>query len=128
MKNQVSITEERQFITKEFADTLAGKIPAPYLRVRDPVQQALVALAKNESRARQRRTGLRPYLDRMIHFWREISLAGFPSAGKALDECYALLFESTFSLAQSEPDWASDCLASQPPQDAHATVASGLRH
>jgi hypothetical protein len=64
----------------------------------------------------------------MIHFWREVSLAAFPCAGKAMDECYALLFESTFSLAQSEPDWASECLASQPPQDAHATVASGLRH
>ena len=32
MKNIVSKIEERQFITKEFADTLAGKTPAPYLR------------------------------------------------------------------------------------------------
>ena len=38
MKNIVSIVEERQFITKEFADTLAGKTPAPYLRVHDSAQ------------------------------------------------------------------------------------------
>lgn len=63
--------------------------------------------------------GLRAYLDRMIHFWREISLAGLPIAGKAMDECYALLFESTFSLAQLEPIWAADCLATQAPKDVH---------
>ena len=44
MKTDVSRVEERQFITKEFADTLAGKTPAPYLRLHDPVQQALVAI------------------------------------------------------------------------------------
>jgi hypothetical protein len=125
MKNQVSITEERQFITKEFADTLAGKSPAPYLRVHDPVQQALVALGQYDSSAREGRTGLRPYLDRMIHFWREISLAALPCGGKAMDECYALLFESAFSLAQSEPDWGIDCLATQPPADVHVNA---LRH
>jgi hypothetical protein len=128
MKNNVLGIEERQFITKEFADTLAGKTPAPYFRVHDPVQQALVALGQYDSSTPERRTGLRPYLDRMIHFWREISLAALPCAAKAMDECYALLFESTFSLAQSEPVWAVDCLASQPPEDVHATVASGLRH
>jgi hypothetical protein len=125
MKNNVSISEERQFITKEFADTLAGKTPAPYLRLHDPVQQALVALAKNESRAQAGRTSLRPYLDRMIHFWREVSLAAFPCARKAMDECCALLFESTFTLAQSEPAWAADCLATQPPEDVHVNA---LRH
>jgi hypothetical protein len=126
MKNNVSITEERQFITKEFADTLAGKSPSPYLRVHDPAQQALVALGKYDSSTRGEQTGLRPYLDRMIHFWREISLAAFPCSGKAMDECYSLLFESTFSLAQSEPVWALDCLSAQPPMDAH--VGGGLRH
>src|SRR6266702_5420722 len=125
-KTDVSITEERQFITKEFADTLAGKTPAPYLRVHDPAQQALVALGQYDSSTQERRTGLRPYLDRMIHFWREVSLAAFPCAGKAMDECYALLFESTFGLAQSEPVWAVDCLATQPPEDVH--VAGGLQH
>src|SRR4029077_9180092 len=125
MKNNVSITQERQFITKEFADTLAGKTPAPYLRVHDPAQQALVALGQYDSSTTEERTGLRPYLDRMIHFWREISLAGFPCAGKAMDECYALLFESTFSLAQSEPVWAVDCLATQPAEDVHVNA---LRH
>ena len=39
MKSDVARVEERQFITKEFADTLAGKTPAPYLRVHDPAQQ-----------------------------------------------------------------------------------------
>jgi hypothetical protein len=67
MKNShVSIIEERQFITREFADTLAGKTPAPYLRIHDPVQKALVALGQHDSSTPERRTGLRPYLDRMI--------------------------------------------------------------
>jgi hypothetical protein len=125
MKNNVSITEERQFITKEFADTLAGKAPAPYLRVHDPVQQALVALGQHDSGTPERRTGLRPYFDRMIHFWREVSLAGFPCGGKGMDECYALLFESTFSLAQSDPPWAVECLATQPSENVHVNA---LRH
>jgi len=128
MKDNVWIIKERQFITKEFADTLAGKTPAPYLRVHDPVQQALVALAQYNFGTSERRTGLRPYLDRMIHFWREISLAGFPCAGQTMDECYALLFESTFSLAQSEPAWASDCLATQPPEDVHVNALQHLAH
>jgi hypothetical protein len=119
-------TEERQFITKEFADTLAGKSPSPYLRVHDSAQQALVALSQHESGARGQQTGLRPYVERMIHFWREISLAALPCAGRGIDECYALLFESTVSLAQSEPVWALDCLSAQPHVDAH--VGGGLRH
>jgi hypothetical protein len=49
----------------------------------------------------------------MIHFWREVSLAGLPRAGRALDECYALLFESAFDLAEAEPDWAMECLAKE---------------
>jgi hypothetical protein len=35
MKNNVSIAEERQFITKEFADTIGSKTPPPYLRLHD---------------------------------------------------------------------------------------------
>jgi hypothetical protein len=128
MRNNVSRVEERHFITKEFADTLAGKAPAPYLRLHDPAQQALVALSKYDSTKGEKRTGLRPYLDRMIHFWREISLAGFPCAGKAMDECYALLFESTFSLAQSECVWAIDCLATQPPADEHVNALRPFAH
>ena len=46
MENNISRIEERQFITKEFADALAGKTPAPYLRVHDPAQQALVVLGQ----------------------------------------------------------------------------------
>ena len=125
MKNDVSRIEERQFITKEFADTLAGKTPAPYLRVHDPVQQALAALGQYDRSTQQGRTGLRPYLDRMLHFWREISLAALPCAGKPMDDCYALLFESAFTLAQSEPVWALNCLATQPPADVHVNA---LRH
>ena len=33
IKNAISRPEERQLITKEFADTMAGKTPPPYLRV-----------------------------------------------------------------------------------------------
>jgi hypothetical protein len=44
MKSNVSRIEERQFITKEFADTIAGKAPAPYLRLHDPVQKKLVEI------------------------------------------------------------------------------------
>jgi len=39
--NHISRPEERQFITKEFAATLAGKHPAPYFRLHDPVQKRL---------------------------------------------------------------------------------------
>ncbi len=128
MKRIVSGIEERQFITKEFADTLAGKPPAPYLRLHDPVQQALVALLQHDSRTQEGRTELRPYLEQMIHFWREISLAGFPCAGRAMDECYALLFESAFSLAQWETDWANDWLATQSPTDVHVDALRHLAH
>jgi hypothetical protein len=76
---------------------------------------------------RARRLGETAYLDRMIHFWREISLAAFPCAGKAMDECYALLFESTFSLAHSEPVWAIDCLTTQPPVDCTRQYPAALR-
>lgn len=45
-----------------------------------------------------------------------------------MDECYALLFESTFSLAQSEPAWAVECLATQPPEDVHVNALRHLAH
>jgi hypothetical protein len=111
MKNNVSGIEERQFITKEFADTIAGKTPAPYLRLHDPIQKTLVEFAVSES---ARQAGDSAYYDRMIHFWREVSLAGMPRAGKAMDECCALLFESAFDLAEAEPDWALQCLTDNP--------------
>src|SRR5947199_9811434 len=107
-----SIAEERQFITKELADTLAGKSPSPYLRLHDPVQKALIDYAANGEI--QNQTGMPEYLDRMIHFWREVSLAGMKRAGRAMDECYALLFESTFDLAEAEPNWALELLADKP--------------
>jgi hypothetical protein len=42
----------------------------------------------------------------MIHCWREVSLAGLPRTDTGQDECYALLFESTFDLAEAEPECA----------------------
>jgi hypothetical protein len=111
MKNNVSRIEERQFITKEFADTIAGKTPAPYLRLHDPVQKHLVEIAAGEHAGE---IGDSTYYDRVIHFWREVSLAGMPRSGRAIDECYALLFESVFDLAEIEPDWALQCLTDNP--------------
>jgi hypothetical protein len=108
MKNIISRNEERQFITKEFADTIAGKIPLPYLRLHDPVQKTLMEFAAS---GHTREARVFAYCDRMIHFWREVSLAGMPRAGKAMDECYALLFESAFDLAEAEPNFGLECLA-----------------
>src|SRR4030095_6384159 len=99
MKNRITDFEKRKFITKEFADAMAGKQPHPYLRLHDPVLKALVE-AENG-----------PYAERMIHFWREVSLAGMTVGGRGMDECYALLLESTFDLALAEPAWATDVLA-----------------
>jgi len=90
---------ERQFITREFAAALAGKQPHPYLRLHEPVLKALVETARGY------------YADRMIHFWREISLAGLGIGGRGMDECYGLLFESAFDLALAEPEWAASALA-----------------
>ena len=101
---------ERQFITKEFADTLAGKFQAPYLRLHDRVQNGLARLAAD---LLGRSMGETAYLERMIHFWREVSLAGLPRTGTGQDECYALLFESTFDLAEAEPEWALEYLAAK---------------
>jgi hypothetical protein len=112
MKTDISVTEERQFITKEFADTIAGKTPLPYLRLHDPVQKALIEYAASSEI--QKQTGMPEYLDRMIHFWREVSLAGMPRAGRAMDECYALLFESAFDLAETESNWALAVLTEKP--------------
>src|SRR5438094_6951774 len=99
MNNRIAHVEERQLITKEFANALAGKQPHPYLRLHDPVQQTLIDTARG------------PYLDRMIHFWREISLAGMDVSARGMDECYALLFESAFDLAECESEWAAEVFA-----------------
>ena len=107
---------ERQFITKEFADALADKQPHPYLRLHDPVQKALVDTASG------------PYLERMIHFWREISLAGMKISGRRMDECYALLFESAFDLAQAEPEWAAKTFAETDSSNYHFNSLKQLNH
>jgi hypothetical protein len=108
MKTEVPRIEERQFITREFADTIGGRQPPPYFRLHDPVQKALVEYAAG---GMEKQTGVSEYCDRMIHFWREVSLAGMQRAGTAVDECYALLFESAFDLAEVESTWVLGVLA-----------------
>lgn len=83
MNSNVSRVEERQFITKEFAATIAGKHPSPYLRLHDHVQKGLAELAVER---RGQSVDQTAYLDRMIHFWREVSLADLPRSGRGLDE------------------------------------------
>jgi hypothetical protein len=116
MKNRTTHVEESQFITREFADALAGKQPHPYLRLHDPVLKALVETAHG------------PYADRMIHFWRELSLAAIKVGGQAMDECYALLFESAFDLAEMEPDWAADVLTEANQSDQQFGNLKALNH
>jgi hypothetical protein len=84
MKNNASLIEERQFITKEFADTLAGKTPPPHFRLHDPLQNALVKFAASDQI--QKHTPMLAYCDRMIHFWRKVSLAGLARSGRGLDD------------------------------------------
>src|SRR2546423_5882732 len=105
------LSEERRFITKEFADLLAGKTPSPYFRMHDSPQRML---AECRSDLRGQRLSETAYIDRMIHFWREVSLAGMSRAARGMDECYALLFESAFDLAEREPEWALQCLQDKP--------------
>ena len=50
MKSDLSRIEERQFITKEFADTIAGKTPPAYFRLHNPVQNAVIEFAASDSR------------------------------------------------------------------------------
>jgi hypothetical protein len=116
MNNRIAQSEERQFITREFADALAGKQPHPYLRPHDVIQQELLGKAK----------GL--YLDRMIHFWREVSLAGMRRDGLGMDECYALLFESVFDLAKAEPEWAAQIFAETEESNHKFTALKQLNH
>lgn len=107
MSNQVSEGGEARFITKEFAETIAGKTTSLYFRLHDSAQKMLADLATATRGQPLRETA---YTDRMIHFWREVSLAGLPRKGPQMDECYALLFEAAFDLAEAEPDWAVECL------------------
>jgi hypothetical protein len=64
----------------------------------------------------------------MIHFWREVSLAGLPRSGTGLDQCYALLFESAFDLAESEPVWAIQCMAEESAPPARIIPLEPLVH
>lgn len=107
IRNQVSEDKERRLITKEFAETLSNKTPSLYFRLHDPAQKMLADLSAATHGQPLRETA---YADRMIHFWREVSLAGLPRTGRGMDECYALLFEAAFDLAEAEPDWALECL------------------
>jgi len=122
--NHVSIKGERQFITKEFADTIAGKTPSPYLRLHVPVQKGLIERAVSH----QGRSRADVYWGRMIQFWREVSLAGLTRSGRGLDQCYALLFESAFDLAEAEPVWAIQCMADKSAPPAHIIPLDPLVH
>ena len=104
-------SKEGRFITKEFGDFLTGKTPCPYLRLHDTPQRML---AERRAALSGQSLAETAYIDRMIHFWREVSLAEMPRSGKGMDECYALLFESAFDLAEAEPDWALECLEEKP--------------
>lgn len=106
-KDQVGEVKRRRFITKEFAETIAGKTARPYFRLHDPAQKML---ADQAAATRGQPLHETAYTERMIHFWREVSLAGLPRTGGGMDECYALLFEAAFDLAEAEPEWALECL------------------
>ena len=116
MNNRIVQLEERQFITREFADVLTGKQPHPYLRAHDVVQQELLSKAKGV------------YVERMIHFWREVSLAGMRRDGPGMDECYALLFQSVFDLAEAEPEWAAQIFAETEESNHKFTALKQLNH
>lgn len=105
---------------------LAGKTHSSYLRLHDPVQKTLTDLGSSLQGQSINETA---YCDRMIHFWREVSLADLPRSGRNLDECYALLFESAFDLAEAEPEWALEWLAEAHAPEKMINVAIGLaRH
>jgi hypothetical protein len=112
-----------QFITREFADALAGKQPAPYLRTHDPVQRML---AEHAAGTHGERPSKSAYVERMIHFWREVSLAGIPRAGRGMDECFALLFESAFNLAEAESEWAVEVLYDKTPAEWRLEAANDV--
>ena len=124
----------RQFITREFAETMAGKTPSPYLRTHDPAQRKLAEFtASPDGHTPQ----WQAYVESTIHFWREVSLAALSRTGRGADECYALLFESVFDLAQSRPEWAAEKLTNLQSQEiawralrqlAHETVGRDLSH
>jgi hypothetical protein len=83
MKNNVSITEERQFITKSLP--IPWQAPCRH-RICDFTIQFNMdwlgwrRLYEGES------LGETAYLDRMIHFWRKVSLAGLARSGRGLDD------------------------------------------
>ncbi len=121
--NVLSIRDQSRFITREFADTLAGKSPSPYLRTGDPVQRLLFERATEIQHQRAVETA---YVFRMVHFWREVSLAGIARTGPGMDECYALLFESAFDLAQEEPEWVAELLSEKPKSEWPMRAAGDL--
>ena len=107
MNNQSSESAEARFITREFAHSMEGETPSPYFRLHDPAQKMLADVLSGSRNQPLHETA---YPERMIHFWREVSLAGLPRTGPGMDECYALLFEAAFDLAEAEPAWALECL------------------
>ena len=109
-------------MTREFAQTLEGKTPHPYLRTEQDSVQEFIARAAADGDNAENSVGA--YLRRMIHFWREVSVAGLPRAGRGADELFALLFESAFELATQDPSWAGDAL----PVSNRAAIAKALTY
>ena len=116
----------RQFITREFAETIAGKTPSPYLRTHDPAQRTLAEFSATPD---GQASHWKSYFETTVHFWREVSLAGLPRGGRGADECYALLFESVFDLAISRPEWAAEIISNlQSPDRAWGALRQLAHH
>ncbi len=71
--------KESRFITRECSEMLAGKTPCPYLRLHDTPQRML---AERRAALSGQSLSETAYIDRMIHFWREVSLAAMPRVGE----------------------------------------------
>lgn len=96
-------------VTREFAQALDGKKPHPYLRTeQDPVQQFIAHVAGDENASH---TSAGIYAQRMLPFWRELSIAGLRREGRGADEVFALLFESAFEFAMLDISWSAEALA-----------------
>ena len=115
-----------QLLTREFAETIAGKVPSPYLRAHDPAQRWL---AEFSASVEGQDLVWQAYCETAIHFWREVSLMGLVRPGRGADECHALLFESVFDLARARPEWAAECLGRRSsPLQAGDTLHALARH
>ena len=113
------------FITREFAEAMEDDSHLPYLRLHDPVQRFLVDYTASE---KGQGKSWRTYYEATLHFWREVSVMGLPRGGRGADEVYALLFESVFTLALTQPDWAEECLESLESEERSRGALKYLAH